>query len=121
MGLQLPRPRRREEGACVIQRRFVSLAAGGSHAPGGPRERRFELELGLVQSQMAQKPMLRGEVGARALRNQEGRGKGRKVVHTSVQIVKVGQRLAGCAFNVLSRSTGIGFWSVLFAVCVLRG
>ena len=28
----------------------------------------FELELELIQSQMAQKPMLRGEVGARALR-----------------------------------------------------
>ena len=26
---------------------------------------------------MAQKPVLRGEVGARALRNPEGRGKGR--------------------------------------------
>ena len=28
----------------------------------------FELELELIQSQMAQKPMLRSEVGARALR-----------------------------------------------------
>ena len=28
----------------------------------------FELELELIQSHMAQKPMLRGEVGARALR-----------------------------------------------------
>ena len=42
-----------------------------------------KLELELIQSHMTQKPMLRGEVGARALRNQEGRGKGRKVVHTS--------------------------------------
>ena len=30
--------------------------------------RRSELELELIQSHMAQKPMLRGEVGARALR-----------------------------------------------------
>ena len=29
---------------------------------------KFELELELIQSNMAQKPMLRGEVGARALR-----------------------------------------------------
>ena len=28
----------------------------------------FEIELELIQSQMAQKPMLRGEVGARAWR-----------------------------------------------------
>ena len=33
----------------------------------------IELELELIQSQMAQKPMLRGEVGARALRNQTAR------------------------------------------------
>jgi len=31
-------------------------------------ESRLELELELILSQMAQKPMLRGEVGARALR-----------------------------------------------------
>ena len=30
--------------------------------------RRFELELELILSHMTQKPMLRGEVGARALR-----------------------------------------------------
>ena len=44
---------------------------------------KLELELELIQSHMTQKPMLRGEVGARALRNPEGRGRGRKVVHTS--------------------------------------
>ena len=33
-----------------------------------------ELELELIQTQMTQKPMLRVEVGARALRNQTGRG-----------------------------------------------
>jgi hypothetical protein len=32
-----------------------------------------ELELELKQSQMTQKPVLRGEVGARALRDPEGR------------------------------------------------
>ena len=42
-----------------------------------------ELELELTQPHMTQKPVLRGEVGARALRSPEGRGKGRKVVHTS--------------------------------------
>ena len=35
---------------------------------GAPRE----LELELIQTQMTQKPMLRVEVGARALRNQTG-------------------------------------------------
>ena len=33
-----------------------------------------ELELELIQTQMTQKPMLRVEVGARALRNPVGRG-----------------------------------------------
>ena len=42
-----------------------------------------EPELELIQPQITQKPMLRGEVGARTLRNPEGRGKGRRVVHTS--------------------------------------
>ena len=46
----------------------------------------IELELELIQSHMTQKPVLRGEVGARALRNPEGRGKGRKVVHTSEHV-----------------------------------
>ena len=35
-----------------------------------------ELELELIQTQMTQKPMLRVEVGARALRNQTGGGGG---------------------------------------------
>jgi hypothetical protein len=35
----------------------------------------LELELELIQSHMTQKPMLRGEVGARALRDREGKGK----------------------------------------------
>ena len=43
----------------------------------------LELKLELVQSNMTQKPMLRGEVGACALLNPEGRGKGRKVVYSS--------------------------------------
>ena len=34
-----------------------------------------ELELELIQTQMTQKPMLRVEVGARALRNQTGGGR----------------------------------------------
>ena len=34
----------------------------------------LELELELIQTQMTQKPMLRVEVGARALRNQTGGG-----------------------------------------------
>ena len=34
----------------------------------------IELELELIQTQMTQKPMLRVEVGARALRNQTGGG-----------------------------------------------
>ena len=37
---------------------------------------RLELELELIQTQMTQKPMLRVEVGARALRNQTGGGRG---------------------------------------------
>jgi hypothetical protein len=45
-----------------------------------------ELELELTQPHVTQKPMLRGEVGARALRNPEERGKGRKVVHTSEHV-----------------------------------
>ena len=36
----------------------------------------LELELELIQTQMTQKPMLRVEVGARALRNQTGGGGG---------------------------------------------
>ena len=36
-----------------------------------------------MQPQMTQRPVLRGRVGARALHNPEGRGKGRRVVHTS--------------------------------------
>ena len=36
----------------------------------------IELELELIQTQMTQKPMLRVEVGARALRNQTGGGGG---------------------------------------------
>ena len=36
----------------------------------------LELELELIQTQMTQKPMLRVEVGARALRNQTGGGRG---------------------------------------------
>jgi hypothetical protein len=44
---------------------------------------KVELELELKQSHMTQEPMLRGEVGARALRNPEGRGKGRRVIYTS--------------------------------------
>ena len=35
-----------------------------------------ELELELIQTQMTQKPLLRVEVGARALRNQTGGGRG---------------------------------------------
>ena len=38
-----------------------------------------ELELELIQTQMTQKPMLRVEVGARALRNQTGGGGGERV------------------------------------------
>ena len=42
-----------------------------------PTEGRLELELELIQSHMTQKPMLRGEVGARALRvRSEVRGDG---------------------------------------------
>ena len=36
----------------------------------------LEFELELIQTQMTQKPMLRVEVGARALRNQTGGGGG---------------------------------------------
>jgi hypothetical protein len=46
------------------------------------RQQGGELELELIQAQMTQKPVLRVEVGARALRNPEGRGKGRRAVHT---------------------------------------
>ena len=45
--------------------------ANGEDAPKGLAShlrRLCELELELIQSQMAQKPMLRGEVGVRALR-----------------------------------------------------
>jgi hypothetical protein len=42
----------------------------------------LELEFGLIRPHLAQKPVLRGEAGARALRGPEGRGKGRRVVHT---------------------------------------
>jgi len=45
-------------GLCVFQKTFEDLAV----------DRFLELELELILSQMAQKPMLRGEVGARALR-----------------------------------------------------
>jgi hypothetical protein len=41
------------------------------------------LEFELILVNAIQKPVLRGEVGARALRNPEGRGKGRRVVKTS--------------------------------------
>ena len=42
----------------------------------GGRDGGEELELELIQTQMTQKPMLRVEVGARALRNQTGGGGG---------------------------------------------
>ena len=46
---------------------------------------KLELELELIQTQMTQKPMLRVEVGARALRNQTGGGGGgRERVQRSV-------------------------------------
>ena len=48
-------------------------------------ELELELELELIQPQMTQKPMLRGEVGARALRNLEGRGEGRRAVQSGEQ------------------------------------
>jgi hypothetical protein len=41
---------------------------GDGEAPPPPPAPRAELELELIQAQMAQKPVLRGEVGARALR-----------------------------------------------------
>ena len=64
---------------CIKVLGFHAKSPVGSSKP--TTEISWELEL--IQSHMTQKPMLRGEVGARALRNQEGRGKGRKVVHTS--------------------------------------
>ena len=41
---------------------------GGGNCSGGRRVLDVPVELELILSQMAQKPMLRGEVGARALR-----------------------------------------------------
>ena len=68
---------RGQEGGAVL----VIQLRGGS-----PVLHELELELELIQSHMTQKPMLLGEVGARALRNPEGKGKGRKVVHTSEHV-----------------------------------
>ena len=48
--------------------RFPRLAIDPAAYVACPRPRTGELELELILSQMAQKPMLRGEVGARALR-----------------------------------------------------
>ena len=58
------------KGAELPPPQINSLAS--PHRPkasdGSLEPRRRELELELIQSHMAQKPMLRGEVGARALR-----------------------------------------------------
>ena len=66
----------------LIQARFLDHLGG----VGSRKTRRFpfwgvglaggELEPKLIQTQMTQKPMLRVEVGARALRNQTGGGGG---------------------------------------------
>ena len=47
--------------------RSINLAILG-HFPVSPDQQRFEVELELIQTQMTQKPMLRAEVYARALR-----------------------------------------------------
>jgi hypothetical protein len=64
-----------EEATCLPSSVTVSI---------GARTSRNNLELELILSQMTQKPMLRGEVGARALRNpvEEGGGGG-CMAHTS--------------------------------------
>ena len=65
----------KEEGADWLREREASEEAGNflSGAVIGTSYH-LELELGLIQSQMTQKPVLRDGVGARALRNPEGEG-----------------------------------------------
>jgi hypothetical protein len=46
---------------------------GHGHGTGTTRRARAELELELIQTQMTQKPMLRAEVYARALRASQNR------------------------------------------------
>jgi hypothetical protein len=53
------------------------------HEPQGVISSAGEFKLGLMLSHMTQKPVLRVEYGARALRNPVGRGTGRRMVHIS--------------------------------------